>query len=667
MPDRMIDRRVERAEFMRVVQTVAGMAMVGMIVFALYVLRDLLMPLALAALLSFALSPVVSRLTKWGTPRGVAVPLVVVLAFLGLGALGFLFASQVRQLAADLPTYRTTLREKMADVRGKAAEKGALSSAADIMQDLFKELNRREPANRQATAPAPASATPAPDASSSRARIEAPAAGVTADRPLVVEVVNPKGPIEALTAMITPLLHPLATSAIIVIFVMFILAQREDLRNRFIKLAGSRDLQRTTAALDDAAKRLSRLYLAQLLLNASFGVIVGVGLWLIGLPNALLWGVLAGVLRFVPYLGAIMSTALPLALAIAVDPGWSMAIYVALLFLIVEPIVGHVIEPLVMGKSTGLSPVAVIVAATFWTWLWGPIGLILATPLTVCLVVLGKHIEGLRFIDTLLGDQPALTAQEVFYQRMLAGDPIEATAQIESFAEKNDLLDYYDGVALAGLRLAQIDLDRSMLDSTRVRRLRSSVEELFAGFTYDHANDPPVEAPAEKTPGASNRLVRLRAEDLDDGWRSEAPVLVIGGRTPLDEAAAIPVADALNRSGLGARVLPAETLQAAGLSKLSSDGVRMIVLSFLDDSSESAMRFAVRRLRVKAPRAKIVLAVWADADDPVDVDRLKRATAADAVVTSVREAHHYATLTAVTGDIDLNALGDVPALAAVPA
>ena len=203
------------------------------------------------------------------------------------------------------------------------------------------------------------------------------------------------GALESLQSLISPLLHPLATTGIIVIFVIFILLQREDLRNRLIRLAGSHDLQRTTAALDDAASRLSRLFLIQLLLNGSFGIIIGTGLWLIGVPSAILWGILAAVLRFVPYIGAAIAAAFPLALAVAVDPTWSMLLWTLALFVVVEPIVGHVIEPMVYGHSTGLSPVAVVASATFWTALWGPIGLVLATPLTVCLVVLGRHVESL--------------------------------------------------------------------------------------------------------------------------------------------------------------------------------------------------------------------------------------------------------------------------------
>ena len=252
------------------------------------------------------------------------------------------------------------------------------------------------------------------------------------------------GALENLRTLISPLLNPLATTGIIIIFVIFILIQREDLRNRLIRLAGSHDLQRTTAALDDAATRLSRLFLAQLMINATFGVIIGVGLSFIGVPSAILWGILAAVLRFVPYIGAAISAAFPLALAAAVDPGWSMLAWTLALFLGVGPIVSQVVEPLVYGQSTGLSPVAIVVSATFWTALWGPIGLVLATPLTVCLVVLGRHVERLEFLDVIFGDRPALSPSEMFYQRMLAGDPTEAAGKAEEFLKEKSLSSYFD-------------------------------------------------------------------------------------------------------------------------------------------------------------------------------------------------------------------------------
>src|SRR5438270_3878261 len=314
-----------------------------------------------------------------------------------------------------------------------------------MLKDLSKELDKpKEAANSLGTIAGPKAAPP---------------------RPVPVEVLQPDpGALESLQSLISPLLHPLATTGIIVIFVIFILLQREDLRNRLIRLAGSHDLQRTTAALDDAASRLSRLFLIQLLLNGSFGIIIGTGLWVIGVPSAILWGILAAVLRFVPYIGAAIAAAFPLALAVAVDPTWSMLLWALALFLVVEPVVGHVIEPMVYGHSTGLSPVAVVASATFWTALWVPIGLVLATPLTVCLVVLGRHVERLEFLDVMFGDRPALSPPEIFYQRMLAGDPAEAVDKAEEFLKERPLSTYYDEVALPGLKLAQNDVARGALD-----------------------------------------------------------------------------------------------------------------------------------------------------------------------------------------------------------
>ncbi len=263
-----------------------------------------------------------------------------------------------------------------------------------------------------------------------------------------------------------------------VVFIIFILLQRQDLRNRLVRLAGSRDLQRTTAAIDDAAQRLSQLFLTQLALNAAFGVVIGAGLWIIGVPSSALWGMLAMVLRFVPYIGPPISAIFPLVLAAAVGTGWGMVLWTGALFLVVETVVGQGIELFVFGHRTGLSPVAIIVSATFWTWLWGPIGLILATPLTVCLVVLGRHVDRFKFLDVMLGDQPPLTPPELTYQRMLAGDLDEAAEQAEEFLQDGSLLTYYEKVLVEALKLAQDDAERGLLDNERMARVRDTVIEI---------------------------------------------------------------------------------------------------------------------------------------------------------------------------------------------
>jgi predicted PurR-regulated permease PerM len=312
----------------------------------------------------------------------VAVIGVVLLAFAGVFSLGGLMISQVNQLASDLPRYQSTLREKIQNLRGVAAGTGTLERASEVLQNLSREIDRPN-----ITGPSPAAPSALP---------------MSPDRPIPVEVRQPDpGALQTLAALIAPLIHPLATTGIVVIFIIFILIQKQDLRNRLVRLAGSRDLQRTTAAIDDAGQRLSRLFLAQLALNAGFGLVIGTGLWFIGVPSAPLWGMLAMILRFVPYIGPPIAAIFPLILAAAVGTGWSMVIWTGALFLVVETIVGNAVEPVVCGHSTGLSPVAIIASATFWTWLWGPIGLILATPLSVCVVVLGRHVDRLKFLDVM--------------------------------------------------------------------------------------------------------------------------------------------------------------------------------------------------------------------------------------------------------------------------
>src|SRR5580700_3454104 len=427
------------------------------IVAALYFGREVLVPIALAVLLSFILSPCVRFLQRAHLPRVVAVIVVGAVAFSAIFGLGTLMVSQVNGLAGDLPRYQTTLAAKIDSLRGVTAGSGTLERASAVLHDLSQEIDKPK------------------DNSTDFLRD-----GATPNKPIPVEVRQPDpGTLQTLSTLIEPLIHPLTTTGIVLIFVIFILLQHQDLRNRLVRLAGANDLQRTTAALDDAGERLSKLFLTQLGLNAGFGLIIGAGLFLIGVPSAPLWGMLAMILRFVPYIGAVISAIFPLILAAAVGPDWSMALWTGLLFLILEPVVGQVIEPLLFGHSTGLSPVAVIASATFWTWLWGPVGLILATPLTVCLVVLGRHVERLSFLDVMFGDQPALSPAELIYQRMLARDPVEAAEQAQKFLKDRPLIAYYDEVLVEGLRLAQADAGRGLLNSERMSHIRDAVAEII--------------------------------------------------------------------------------------------------------------------------------------------------------------------------------------------
>jgi predicted PurR-regulated permease PerM len=618
-------------ELMTLLSAVATAILGFMIVTTLYFGREILVPIALAILLSFVLAPLVGLLQRVRVPRGLAVVSVVIVAFALIFAMGSLLATQLTQLAGDLPRYQSTMSEKIQSFRETTAGRGTLERASGMLKDLSKELDKpKDAASALGQSSILGSRTPAPLA------------------PVPVEVREPDpGALESLRSLISPLLHPLATTGIIVIFVIFILLQREDLRNRLIRLAGSHDLQRTTAALDDAAARLSRLFLIQLVVNGAFGVVIGVGLWLIGIPSAVLWGILAAVLRFVPYIGAFIAAAFPLALSVAVDPSWAMLLWTLALFLVVEPIVGHIIEPMVYSHSTGLSPVAVVASATFWTALWGPIGLVLATPLTVCLVVLGRHVERLEFLDVMFGDRPALSPPEIFYQRMLAGDPTEASEKAEEFLKERPLSSYYDEVALKGLQLAQADAERGALTQERLTKIRDAVGE-FVSNVADHEDRPPakiitttdaealsaVESVGEHAPS----LPVLNKDELPPEWRGEHPVLCVAGRSLIDEAAAIMLGQLSTSHGLTARVEGADALSTTNVFRLDTTGVAIVCLVYLDPSGPVHMRYSVRRLRRKLPKATIVLGCWMKDIDSAALEQIRDSAKADLVAASLGEA-----------------------------
>src|ERR1700704_1023033 len=618
-------------ELIALLSAVATAILAFIIITTLYFGREIFVPIALAILLSFVLAPLVGVLQRIRMPRGLAVVSVAIIAFAMIFAMGSLLATQLTELAGDLPRYQSTISEKIQSFRETTAGRGTLERASGMLKDLSKELEKPK------------------DAAAGTGSILSPKAPAPLT-PVPVEVRQPDpSALESLQSLISPLLHPLATTGIIIIFVIFMLLQREDLRNRLIRLAGSHDLQRTTAALDDAAGRLSRLFLIQLLLNGTFGVVIGTGLWLIGVPSAVLWGILAAVLRFVPYIGAFIAAAFPLALAVAVDPSWTMLLWTLALFLIVEPLVGHVVEPMVYGHSTGLSPVAVVASATFWTALWGPIGLVLATPLTVCLVVLGRHVERLEFLDVMFGDRPALSPPEIFYQRMLAGDPTEASEKAEEFLMERSLTSYYDEVALKGLQLAQADAERGALNHERLTKIRDAVSE-FVSDVSDQDDRPPakgnsttdaeassaVESVAEDAP--YQNLPILSKEDLPPDWQGEHPVLCVAGRSLIDEAAAIMLSQLSTAHGLAARVEGAEVLSTTNVFRLETTGVAIVCLAYLDASGPSHMRYSVRRPRRKLPKATIILGCWMKDKDPAALEQLRDSARADLAAASLGQA-----------------------------
>jgi predicted PurR-regulated permease PerM len=616
-PDRPDSRRTAKPS-----PGAATVVVFAIAVAALYFGREVFVPLALAILLSFLLAPLVLLLRRLHAGRVPSVIIAVFIAVVAILGLGSLIGSQLAQLAENLPQYQSTITEKIRSVRSAAAASGIVGRASSVVKDLGDEIAKTPPDKTSRTGAKAPAAAPGPD------RQQAPVPVEIRPPPLT--------PLQLIQGVAGPLLAPLATGAIVIVFLLFILLQREDLRDRFIRLAGARDLQRTTRALDDGVRRLSRYFLMQSAINAAFGVLIGTGLSLIGMPNAVLWGVLAMLLRFVPYIGAPIAAVFAAALAIAVDPGWSMFFWTLGLFAVVEPVMGQVVEPLLYSHSTGLSAIAVVVAAVFWTWLWGPLGLLLSTPLTVCLVVLGRHVEHLQFLDVLLSDEPALAPEESFYQRMLAGDPDEAARQAEEFLKDKSLSAYYDAVAIKGLALAQFDVNRGVLDHDRRVQIKEAIDDLIDDLADHDDASPDHPRPGGKEAGTTPSPAL--AQEKPGAAPHELAAICVAGRGSLDEAAAAMLAQLLAKRGIAARVVPSRAVSAANILHFDAAKAQVVCLSYLEPGEFTSARYLARRLRRKLPRAKILLGLWTLDQAEAERRNALAETGVDLVVTSLEEA-----------------------------
>ena len=576
-------------------------------------------------------------------PRVLAVIIVVTLAFAIIFGLGWMMSQQASQLAGDLPRYQHVLAEKIATLRKSAASSSTLEKAAGALKGIEDELN-------QSSAPPAPSAAPGPSLEDKNPT-----------KPIPVQITKPEPrAFEILQSVLGKVLPPLATAGIVILFVIFILLQREDLRDRLVRLMGASDMQRATATMNDAATRLSGYFLRQVLINSAYGVFIAFGLWAIGIPSPMVWGILAMLMRFVPYVGPFIAAAPPVLLGAVVDPGWTMMLLTGGLFLGSELIMGQVVEPLVYGHGTGLSPIAVILSTVFWTWLWGPLGLLLAMPLTVCLVVLGRHVEGLNFLEVLLGDKPALTPAQSFYQRALTGDSAEATYQAElCLKEGRPLVDYLDEVALGGLKLAERDAERGSLDAENLEAIDATVDEMMDNLTdfeprrWFRKVRTEVEVEVEEAPGGLASLADLEEEEVDQlpmlegalapGWEAQDAVLCVGGRTPLDEAAASMLAGALQRQGLKARSLPSDAISASHIVSLEASKTKLVCLSYFGANANAAhVRYLVRRLRRILPQgATVLVGFWADEGGGAALKSLEATAEADAYATTLKEAARF--------------------------
>ena len=597
------------------------------IVTTLYVAREVLVPISLAILLSFMLAPVVRLLRRINLPRAPSVVLAVVLALGLILSLGGLIGMQVGQLLSDLPRYADTIEKKITGVRGMVLN--------EVTGSLGWLGHRIEQASTEAAA------------STGKAQPEAAANAEPKPTTVIVHQPDPTS-LEIAERILAPVISPLATTGIVFIVAIFILLQQADLRDRFIRLFGMQDLHRTTRAIDDAARRLSRYLLTQVGLNAAFGVIIGCGLFVIGVPNPLLWGTLGALFRFIPYIGSLISGALPVALAAAVDPGWSMAIWTAVVFVLSETIMGQFVDPLAYGKSTGLSPVAVVVAAIFWAWMWGPIGLILSMPLTVCLVVLGRHVQRLEFLDVLMGNRPALTPVESFYQRILANDSEEALDQAEMILKNCSLSAYYDDVAIDGLQLVAKDVERGVLSTVQLEQIERSMSRLVEELAgYDDLVPTNAKVSAPKIAGMDPPEMHAEPVPEDAGPVAVAAVvteaiaqvsiLCLSGRGLLDDVVSEMLAQLLVKNGMAGRAETYEAVARGQTADFGAESAAMVCISSLEPTgSPSHLRYLVRRLRDRLPNVPILVGLYPLDNDALD-ERFRAAVAADYYTTSLKE------------------------------
>ena len=566
----------------RSVQFAAQLVSVAVIIAALYFGQELLVPLALALLLGFVLDPLVVRLKRIGVPQVVAVVCVVatVLALIALAA--FLLAGQVRTLVTELPAYEKNLKTKLEGLHHRMSSPGAIEGAVKALDAVKKEL---------------ASSAGALDAAPSASHAQV----------VRVEQPPPSGLDRALS-LLSSLGGPLARTGVVFVFLVFVLLDRQELRDRFLRLFGA-NLHRTTEAMDEAGRRISRYLTMQLVVNASYGVPMGVGLWLIGVPGAPVWGVLAALMRFVPYVGALLSAVFPLSLAFAVDPGWGMLVWTAVLIGSLELGSNNVIEPWLYGASTGISAMSLIVAATFWAMLWGPIGLVMSTPLTVCLLVGGRHLPGLGFLNVLLSSQPVLEPPTRLYQRLIAGDVEEALEMAEELSVEGTAATFYDEVGIPALRLA----------------------------TVDHRGESNVELRHRFVQGMRTVVDELQYGKPELAQVESAQVVCIGAKFEVDALGAAMLAQSLCLAGVPAAAVDVDLFQEESWGELASHGPRIVCVSTFSETAQAQARYLGRRLRRRWPDVKLVLALWNAPAALLGADSHK-ALAADAVATSIKEA-----------------------------
>lgn len=583
----------------------------------LYWARQVLIPLALAVLLTFILTPAVGALQRRGLGRLPSVLVVVILALLLVSGVGYFISRQLNTLIVDLPKYKGELAAKFEMLLG-ATKGGLLGQAQDVLGEISqqakeksekKEEGKSEEDNGQKSG------------NKSKREDEEQKPGENPEKPLYVQTASSGW--KWMGDVIGPAAEGLGDAFLILVVVIFMLVQRENLRNRFVRLIGHGRLIVTTQAFDEGAQRISRYLLMQLLINTLFGVALTAGLLAAGLLTghrqlwqyALLWGFLAIVLRFVPYLGTWVAAALLTGFSIATLPGWTLPLAVLGFFIVLELLTANLVEPLLFGHSTGVSPLALLLAAAFWTWLWGPLGLILSTPLTVILVVLGKYVPELRFFEVLLGDEQVLSTDVTFYQRLVARDLDEASDLVEEHLGDNSLEGVYEEVLLPALLHAKRDHDGGQLDAESygfvLQGVRDSADDLSAALA-EHLKDAPA---AKKT-----------------------SVIGCPGHDEADELALRMLGDMLRMSGYALEVVSAEKLCAEVLGHLAQEAPAVVIIGSLPPGGAAQTRYLCKRLRQQAPSTKILIGRWGETENAQRVEKRLLAAGADRVAWTLRDS-----------------------------
>lgn len=608
------------------------LAALCIVVAALYFARDVLIPLALAVMISFLLGPVVTRLERMRLPRAAAVSIVVTILFTVLAALTWIVILQVEDLAGQLPKYQDNIAMKLRGIRGHGDSK--IEKAAEAI-------------TRAAEA-----ATTAPTSQAAAVEPHAGPAGSAESNPVYAKIVSGSGSTyDVLSGYAGTVLGPIGTFGVVIVFVIFMLLQREDLRDRILRLVGEGQLHVTTQAVDDATRRITKYLVAQAIVNGTYGIAISIGLFLIGyfiggtwFPSFVLWGLLCAVLRFIPYIGPWIGAIFPIGIAFAVFPGYGVFVGVLALFGIIELLSNNLMEPWLYGSSTGISTVAILVAAVFWTWLWGPVGLLLATPLTVCIVVMGKYVPQLAFLDILLGDEPVLEPHQRLYQRLLAGDAEEASDIAEEYFQKHSLEEVYDQMVLPALAIGEQDRHSGRVDETRGMAMRQTLRELVDQLAdLERANL--ARTAAGDTERAAKGETDYGAKAIEgDVRRPQVPkdcvinIVALPSHDEADEIVGIMLAELLQLRGYCAFAVSQNALASEMLEQVAKKQGHIVCLSALPPSAITHTRYLSKRLIARFSDLPMVLGLWTLKMDSKKIRRRLLAAEDSPIATDLAQA-----------------------------